>query len=309
MDRESERLAFYACSGYRRVSGWLGPDTVAQVIRLNRVQAALGVHGPVGEIGVHHGKLFILLYLLAGADEAAVAVDIFDQQELNIDKSGKGNLDVLLANLDRYAGGHDRLRVISADSTTINASTLREAAGGALRLLSVDGGHLAPIVRHDLNTAMGAICDGGVVMVDDYCNPEFPGVAEGVNAFFASDNERNLVPFYVGMNKLYVTTSGHAAQYMEAFALEDVGVPLSEMTAFRAYEGRQVPVRLTELFGARVLSYSADTYSIPHRVRRSLKRGVRRARGRLSETALWARLRHTAIGAWLRRVASQVVPY
>ncbi|HEV2069230.1 MAG TPA: hypothetical protein VGR26_05515 [Acidimicrobiales bacterium] len=34
--------------------------------------------GSVGEIGVHHGKLFLLAYLASRRDEAAFAVDVFE---------------------------------------------------------------------------------------------------------------------------------------------------------------------------------------------------------------------------------------
>jgi len=51
----------------------------------------LGIRGSLGEIGVHHGLLFIVLALSSGPDEQLFAVDVFGRQDLNIDKSGKGS--------------------------------------------------------------------------------------------------------------------------------------------------------------------------------------------------------------------------
>ena len=56
--------------------------------------------------------------------------------------------------------------------------------GGPLRFFSIDGGHLSHIVKHDLETAALSITDGGVIILDDYFNPEFPGVSEGTNRYF-----------------------------------------------------------------------------------------------------------------------------
>jgi hypothetical protein len=50
----------------------------------------MGITGNVAEIGVHHGRLFILLYLLTSPDERALAVDLFSGQERNIGSSGHG---------------------------------------------------------------------------------------------------------------------------------------------------------------------------------------------------------------------------
>jgi hypothetical protein len=57
----------------------------------------------VAEIGVHHRKLIILLANLRRQDERAFAVDIFDDQHLNPDGSGCGDLAWFKDNLGLYA--------------------------------------------------------------------------------------------------------------------------------------------------------------------------------------------------------------
>ena len=60
-----ERADRYALKLPRAVKGWLHPID-AQLIRLiGRIQERYGFTGSLGEIGVHHGKLFILLQLMA----------------------------------------------------------------------------------------------------------------------------------------------------------------------------------------------------------------------------------------------------
>lgn len=302
-------LKSYASRNYRKVNGWLSIDTISQIIQIDEIQRSLGISGHVGEIGVHHGKLFILLYLLAQHGEFALAIDIFEQQELNIDKSGEGNLKTFKNNLETFAGGISKLRVINADSTTISAKQITAATGGCLRLLSIDGGHLSHIVRYDLNTASSAICEGGVIILDDYFNPEFPGVSEGVNQFFHSDNTKGLVPFFVAMNKIYVTTKNYAEHYMDHFTRTDLGVPLKDTTKFRIYDTSLSPIRITEMFGANVLSYSPDHYGSVHKARRSIVKMRSNLRKNLSNSSVWQNLRTTSLARQVRRFADKIIPY
>ncbi len=77
-------------AGHSEVQGWVttGALTIASVFsnlqRLNRVE------GNICEIGVHHGRYMIALSLLRGVHEKSLAIDVFEDQDLNIDKSGLG---------------------------------------------------------------------------------------------------------------------------------------------------------------------------------------------------------------------------
>ena len=51
------------------------------ICRLGEAQREMGLAGHIAEIGVHHGRSFILLALLARASEKAVAIDVFEQQK------------------------------------------------------------------------------------------------------------------------------------------------------------------------------------------------------------------------------------
>jgi hypothetical protein len=83
-------LKSYTKYGFKKVDGWLDPASAFIIYQLSKVQNELGISGGVGEIGVHHGKLFILLLLMLKKGERSFGVDIFDEQNLNIDSSGKG---------------------------------------------------------------------------------------------------------------------------------------------------------------------------------------------------------------------------
>lgn len=180
----SLRLRSYAAAGHRSVDGWLEPVAVRLVRRLDAGQRERDVRGHVAEIGVHHGRLLVLLALLRRPDEHALAVDLFEDQHLNVDGSGLGDRRALERNLRRWDPRAAEVRLVQADSSELDAGQLRALAGGGVRLVSVDGGHTAALTEHDLETACGALVPGGAVVLDDVFNGLFPGVAEGARAFF-----------------------------------------------------------------------------------------------------------------------------
>lgn len=192
------------------MKGWLSPGAGEAILLLSEEQRRAGVAGGVAEIGVHHGKLFILLYLLGEEGEPAVAVDLFSKQELNVDRSGAGDLDVFRRNLARHAD-LSRLTVHEGDSTLLDAAKLRVLGQGPLRMVSIDGGHTAEITAHDLATAEGALAEGGIVILDDAFNEMWPGVMDGIHRHLAGSQA--IVPFAIGANKTFFCRPGCAARY------------------------------------------------------------------------------------------------
>src|SRR5262245_20325013 len=81
----------YLKRGQRRVEGWLTPLAAEALVDLAGIQKRLEIRGPICEVGVHHGKLFILLHLLTIAPEASVGWDLFERQGENVDQSGRGD--------------------------------------------------------------------------------------------------------------------------------------------------------------------------------------------------------------------------
>jgi Methyltransferase domain len=282
--RASRRLSAYLRSGHKTVEGWLTPGAVALIEAIYAMQEADGIVGPVGEIGVHHGKLFILLYLLCRGEERAVAVDLFEHQEKNLDASGRGDEQQFRRNLEAHARDAARLRIIAGDSTELAPADLLAAAGGRFCLFSVDGGHTPEITTSDLALAGQTLAEGGVLILDDYFNEEWPGVSEGTNRFFAQGARIPLIPFAIGGNKLLFTTDrAHAACYIERLLRVDLD---------KALRNRYLVQRkMTKLFGYDVLTY------------RFFPVGVRQ---RLSRVGLWRRMRETALGRRIRRAANRL---
>lgn len=197
----SAAMAHYIETKMRSVAGWLAAESAQAVMALAEVQAQAGVRGGVGEIGIHHGKLFLLLYLALQPEERAFAIDIFDDQHLNQDASGAGDKAIFLRHLASVGGDAARVAILQRDSTTVRPDEV-EAAAGPIRFMSVDGGHTQAITFSDLTLAEAVLVDGGLLVLDDVYNGRWPAVAAGAFQYLAQANTQ-LRAFAVTPNKTF----------------------------------------------------------------------------------------------------------
>jgi hypothetical protein len=200
-------------SSQTAVEGWLDPYSAEVIAELGRFQAANRIAGSVGEIGVHHGRLFILLRLLRRPREQSVAIDVFENQDLNVDSSGRGDLAKFKANVERWSGGED-LIVIERSSLNVTPKELIDKAG-QFRLFSVDGGHTEECAYNDLSLAEAVLAENGVIILDDFSNHHWPSVAAGAARFFL-DGATRARPFATSPNKMYIALPDHHAEYRKA---------------------------------------------------------------------------------------------
>ncbi|BBK43473.1 hypothetical protein STVA_34930 [Allostella vacuolata] len=247
-----EQVVRYVDRSQRSVDGWLSPLDARLVALVSAAQAGWGITGTLGEIGVHHGRLLILMALGLQPGERAFAVDIFGEQELNVDRSGEGDEGKFRANLARFGIPADRVAILQASSLEIRWPDIERQAGARSRLFSIDGGHTAHITANDLAIADAGLLEDGVAVLDDYFNPEFPEVSQGMCQHRLVDGGR-LVPFAIGDNKLLLTRPGQGERY-------------------RAMLERSVPsrflVRPTEMFGQPVIVFRTPRRLV-HRIRQS----------------------------------------
>lgn len=191
----------YLRFGLKNVDGWLARYSASFIVGISEVQRQAGYTGAVGEIGVHHGKLFILLLLTTSSEEKAFAIDVFEEQHLNIDHSGCGDRAKFFDNVRRWAGTSARVDVIAKSSLEVYPKDILSLCGKA-RLLSIDGGHTERCTMNDLLLAEATLADQGVLIVDDYFNPEWPGVSTAVSKYLSAPSS-GLRPFAISPGKVY----------------------------------------------------------------------------------------------------------
>ncbi len=202
----------YLKRGYSRIGGWLFPYSARFINSLLELQLEADVRGSVGEIGVHHGKLFILLALGRRPDESAFAIDVFGDQHLNRDGSGAGDREIFLTNTRRWLGSEsESLNVLQRSSLDVRPEEILER-NGPVRLASIDGGHTEDCVINDLMLAQSVLAPKGIVILDDHFNEFWPEVSSGV-ARYLLDPAARLRPFAITPNKTYFATAEDVAFY------------------------------------------------------------------------------------------------
>jgi len=203
----------YIRSGRNRVAGWLFRLDAEIFGLLTDHQNRGGLDGSVVEIGLYHGKSFIALCLSLRAGQKAYGIDIFEQQALNPVHSGTGNRQVVQSNLQ--AAGVDLAAVVldGRPSTSVRPADILGSVGAA-RFFSIDGGHQCEVVRSDLLLAEQTLAEHGVIALDDFLRPTWAEVSAGYFAWFETSS-KSIVPFAIGLNKLYLCRRGYAARYQQ----------------------------------------------------------------------------------------------
>jgi hypothetical protein len=200
----------YIHSGYKEVHGWLEPFSARYIGALAGLQRESGISGASVEIGVHHGKLFILLHL-AGSRRKDLAIDVFDDQHLNVDRSGHGDRKRFIANVIRWGGTPAAIEILQKSSLNVSEEEILARVGRSV-LFSVDGGHTEECAFHDLKLADAVLHPQGVVILDDFFNESWPEVCLGAMKYFADPNTR-LRPFALTAGKMYLCTGENNAFY------------------------------------------------------------------------------------------------
>ncbi len=203
-------LGAYLELGICEVEGWLSPTAAAMLAHLLLRQVRRGVRGDVCEIGVHHGKLFIVLANATVPGEASVAVDVFDQQEKNVDQSGRGDRAMFERNVAAYAPGV-ALQVIQDSSLDLHRP---DFLCRRFRFVSIDGGHTAQATENDLWLAEKTLLDGGLAALDDILSANWTGVLTGLVNYKAAGGR--LAPCALVPNKLILATDAASASLWRA---------------------------------------------------------------------------------------------
>jgi hypothetical protein len=114
--------------------------------------------------------------------------------------TGKGSKSFLLRNLEISGIPENSISLMGGNSMQLSAKNFTSRGFPSFRLISVDGGHTFEITLHDLMVASCLVRDGGLVVLDDFPNPTWIGVAEALMHF--GNAQDRLIPFMHGYNKV-----------------------------------------------------------------------------------------------------------
>jgi hypothetical protein len=196
------------------IQGFFTFDAALMFMAYNQLSRSERIAGDVLEIGVHHGLSAIAIGALAAPGRRLVAVDLFDElQDHNESRSGAGNRAAFLQNMQRFFDDLAFLDVFAGHSSQLNPDEL----GSQFSFCHIDGGHSPEETYHDLELCSRILMPGGLVALDDYFNPSFPGVSEGAVRFHLEHRDV-LKPIAIGFNKVLFQKQPAATDLNRAFA-------------------------------------------------------------------------------------------
>ena len=250
---------------FDEIPGWCSPDAFLMFAAYHQLLADEGLAGDVLEIGVYHGLSAIGIASLRGDGRRFVAVDLFDEPHSEGGSPyGVGYRQQFTANMRRFYDDLSFLTTIAAPSATLRPEDL----GVGFSFCHIDGGHSAAEAYADLQLCSAITSPGGLIALDDYFNPSYPGVAEAAIRF-GIENPGALRPIAIGPNK---------ALFQREPAPFDLNTRFADV--FPYIRGNQValwdvPVRL---FGTTFSVFLDTARSTPRRLEPAADRAALRAR-------------------------------
>lgn len=196
------------------VQGYLTPLDALVIHALLSYQMESHISGHLCEIGVHHGRLFLMLALARGQGERALAIDLFEDDVLNAGTEHSGRDRAVLHNARRLGVELADQEVFKTSSTDIGPADILARTTGPVRFYSIDGSHLYHHVEHDLLLAEQTLTPEGIIVVDDFFNPGWADVSFAVYDFLRRTDA--IAPFAVTPDKIYLAPLPAGERYKAA---------------------------------------------------------------------------------------------
>lgn len=207
----------YLAERFYRIKGASSKIGAIAATRLIVAQSANGVRGSIAEIGVFEGRFFIALALCAAPGEKLLATDVFTWPD-------DGVADRFLANCREAGLNTENVIVQKAATQNLTPEAYRQAAGGPVRFLHVDGAHQYDSVLHDLRLAKAALHPQGVICLDDVLHPLYPALTIAAGDWLKANPDFTIFAIvdresFASSCKFMVCRREHAEFYRDGLAV------------------------------------------------------------------------------------------
>src|ERR1700757_4122244 len=162
MNKTSMLLDKYIARSMETVQGYLPSLDARLIAALLSNQDENNIMGHLCEIGVHHGRLFLMLALARRSGERALAIDLFEDDAINSNTRHAGRDRALFANARRLGIELSQEETFKTSSLDIGAEDILKRTTGQIRFFSIDGSHLFQPVENDLRLAESTLTAQGI---------------------------------------------------------------------------------------------------------------------------------------------------
>jgi len=216
MNKMSISLDNYVARSIETVQGYLSALDAGLIAALLSYQNANNIVGDLCEVGVHHGRLFLILALARRAGDRALAIDLFEDDAMNANSQHSGRDRALSENARRLGIELSEEELFKTSSLDINATDILKRTTSRIRFFSVDGGHTYQHVENDLCLAERTLSAEGVIAVDDFFSINWADVSFATYDFLRRTD--TLVPFAITSGKVYLAAPIVAERYKAALS-------------------------------------------------------------------------------------------
>ena len=220
---KTQAITSFINGGANEIEGWFYPHDMVIFYLLDAMQKQLDVRGNIAEVGVYKGKSLALLGMLARDEEQLYAFDAYPEDYLQKTR------DVV----QQFCPWPLNLHYITGDTAAYTTAQLQDTLSGRLRLLHIDAGHEYHEVLHSLYLIAPFVSDDGIIIMDDYHDREFPGVAAAALDFCLHATPRQFAPFLIGGNKIYLCTPGNSTRYHKSILSQNTFVDAMRLSRIR----------------------------------------------------------------------------
>jgi len=245
---------------FRGIEGWMAYEAADLTGRLFQWQRSMQAVTGVLELGVFKGKYLSLLARLAqGTGAPVVGIDAFTsrvgEQIPQADRDYAR--DAAMATVMALAPGSTPPLLLVAFTADVELGTLQGLSPSGYSFISVDAGHLAADVAHDLVMIEPLTGEHTIIAADDVFNPQTPGVMEGLCRHFIAHPDTVLAPFAWAGNKLFLC---HRAMHPTLLAyvhglLQDPAAPAYVVKSRAVHAQNQGLAFAPSLFGHELLAF------------------------------------------------------
>ena len=169
----------------KTIPGWFTIDDCAHFYLALSMQSAYGIRGDLFEIGSYHGRSTALMAYCLQPGETIVICDAFEGDTTD-SYQDKPTPRQLTDNLLRVSPDLD---LECVDIHACLSSEVSFAETVRFRFVHIDGGHDRETALGDLILSSRHLLPGGIIVMDDYQNEQWPGVTLAVDEFLAAHKE------------------------------------------------------------------------------------------------------------------------